>query len=75
MAANADVNWVRDRPWELKDKLITTLDLPLNLQGNLHNRFHSVLTGVRERCVVQFKALPMVPNPGIGGGRVRTSVR
>jgi GIY-YIG catalytic domain len=67
MAANADVNWVRDRPWELKDKLITTLDLPLNLQGNPHNRFHSVLTGVRERCVVQVKALPM-PNPASEAG-------
>ena len=74
MAENAYVSWiVRDRPWELEDELITALDLPLNLQGNPHNRFHCVLTGDRERCVAQAKALPVVPNPGIGGGRVRTS--
>jgi hypothetical protein len=70
MAENAYVSWVaRDRPWELEDELIAALDLPLNLQGNPHNRFHSVLTGVRARCVAQARSLPAVPNPGIGGGR------
>jgi hypothetical protein len=49
--------------------LIAVVDLPLNLQGNPHNRFHSVLTGVRAKCVALAKALPVVPNPGIGGGR------
>ena len=70
MAENAYVSWVvRDRPWELEDELIATVDLPLNLQGNPHNRFHSVLIGVRARCVAQAKALSVVPNPGLGGGR------
>jgi hypothetical protein len=70
MAENAYVSWVvRDRPWELEDELIAKLDLPLNLQGNSHNRFHSILTGVRARCVAQAEALSVVPNPGIGGGR------
>src|SRR5215469_10208034 len=77
MAENAYVSWVvRERPWELEDELIATLDLPLNLQGNPHNQFHPVLTGVRARCVAQAKALRVVPNPGIGGGRkVRTPAR
>jgi hypothetical protein len=77
MAENAYVSWVaRERPWELEDELIATLDLPLNLQGNAHNQFHPVLTGVRARCVAQAKALPVVSNPGIGGGRkVRTPAR
>lgn len=70
MAENAHVSWaVRDRPWELEDDLIATLDLPLNLQGNPFNQFHPVLAGVRAECVAQAKALPVVPNPGIGGGR------
>ena len=70
MAENAYVSWVvRDRPWELEDELIAVLDLPLNLQGNQHNLFHPVLTGVRAECVAQAKALPVVPNPDIGGGR------
>jgi hypothetical protein len=76
MAENAYVNWaVRDRPWELEDELIAALDLPLNLQGNPHNRFYSVLTGARARCVAQAQGLPVVPNPGIGGGRARRSLR
>jgi hypothetical protein len=70
MAENACVSWVvRDRPWELEDELIAALDLPLNLQGNSHNRFNSVLTAARASCVSQARALPVVPNPGIGGGR------
>jgi hypothetical protein len=70
MAENAYVSWVvREGPWELEDELIAELDLPLNLQGNSHNRFHPVLTGARAVCVAQAKALPVVPNPGIGGGR------
>jgi len=70
MAENAYVSWVvHDRPWELEDELIATLDLPLNLQGNQLNQFHPVLAGVRAEGVAQAKALPVVPNPGIGGGR------
>ena len=69
MAENAYVSWVVcDRPWELEDDLIAALDLPLNLQGNPHNRFHSVLTAARARCVAQARALPVVTNPGTGGG-------
>jgi GIY-YIG catalytic domain len=70
MAQNAYVSWVvRGRPWELEDELIAALDLPLNLQGNSHNRFHSILTGARAKCVAQAKAMPVLANPGIGGGR------
>lgn len=69
MAENAYVSWiVRDRPWDLEDELITALGVPLNLQGNQHNRFHSALTDVRASCVAWARSLPPVPNPGIGGG-------
>jgi hypothetical protein len=69
MAENAYVSWVvRGRPWELEDELIAELDLPLNLQGNPRNRFHSVRR-VRASCVAQARALPVLPNPGTGGGR------
>jgi len=68
MAENAYVGWVvRSRPWELEDYLLAALNLPLNLKGNSRNQFHGVLTAVRARCVAQAKALPVVPNPGIGG--------
>lgn len=71
------MSWVvRDRPWELEDELIAVVDLPLNLQGNSRNQFHSVLTQARAECVARAKELPVVPNPGIRGGRrVRMSAR
>jgi hypothetical protein len=68
MADNAFVSWViRERPWELEDDLIAAVDLPLNLEGNSRNQFHQVLTLTRARCVAQANALPVLPNPGIGG--------
>ena len=68
MEQNAFVSWaVRDRPWELEEFLIATLDLPLNLEGNSRNRFHPELTRARARCVADAKALPALPNPGVGG--------
>ena len=68
MAENAYVSWiVCQRPWDLEDNLITALDLPLNLMGNEHNQFHSVLTEARAKCVARARDLPELPNPGIGG--------
>jgi hypothetical protein len=72
MAENACVSWaVRGRPWELEEELIAALDLPLNLQGNPRARFNSARR-MRARCVAQARALPVLPNPGIGGGRMRS---
>jgi hypothetical protein len=69
MAENAFVSWVlREAPWQLEAELITTLDLPLNLQSNSHNSFHPVLSGIRKRCAEQARALPVLANPRIGGG-------
>jgi hypothetical protein len=68
MAENAYVSWiVRGSPWELEGDLIAALDLPLNLQGNNHNQFHLVLTGIRAKCAAQARTLPVLPNPGRGG--------
>jgi hypothetical protein len=68
MAENAYVSWIAcGSPWELEDHLIASLDLPLNLQGNGHNPFHPVLTGVRAKCTAEAKALPVLPNPGRAG--------
>lgn len=68
MEQNAFVSWVAcDRPWELEDRLISELDLPLNLEGNSRHQFHRVLTQARARCVAQANELPVLPNPGVGG--------
>jgi hypothetical protein len=68
MAENALVSWVtRERPRELENALIAGLDLPLNLEGNSRNLFHQILAQARVRCVAEANALPVLPNPGVGG--------
>ena len=68
MSANARVAWiVRPEPWELEDDLIRRIDLPLNLHGNSRNRFHPQLTAARAAAVARARALPIQPNPGVGG--------
>lgn len=57
----------RERPWELENALIAGLDLLLNLEGNSRNQFHQILTQARARCVAEANALPVLPNPGVGG--------
>jgi hypothetical protein len=74
MDENTRVSWVVcDRPWELEDVLIASLDLPLNLEGNSRNQFHQELTQARARCVARANSLPVLPNPSIGGRPARTS--
>jgi len=68
MADNALVSWVTDpKPWHLEERLIAGLDVPLNLDGNAHNRFHPELTATRAAAVARARALPVLPNPGRGG--------
>ncbi|MEU2005576.1 GIY-YIG nuclease family protein [Rhodococcus sp. NPDC019627] len=68
MAENALVSWIaRDAPWELEDKLIATLDLPLNLHGNSRNAFYPHLKAARADAKRRASELPVLPNPGIGG--------
>lgn len=64
MADNALVSWVTDpEPWLLEERLIAGLDVPLNLDGNAHNRFHPELTAIRAAAVARARALPVLPNP------------
>ncbi|MGY1728084.1 GIY-YIG nuclease family protein [Geodermatophilus sp. SYSU D01062] len=68
MAEHAFVSVVEHpRPWELEDRLIATLDLPLNLEGNSRNAFHAALTEVRRSAVAAANELPVLPNPRVGG--------
>ncbi|MGB7164256.1 MAG: hypothetical protein WBD70_14065 [Mycobacterium sp.] len=46
------------QPWLLERELFNSLDLPLNLQDNSHNRFHRQLTGVRAAAEARARALP-----------------
>jgi hypothetical protein len=49
MGRNAFVTWTLDsEPWHLEDRLITELDLPLNIQGNRWHPFCPTLKKLRK---------------------------
>ncbi|MFD6148768.1 MULTISPECIES: GIY-YIG nuclease family protein [unclassified Streptomyces] len=60
MAAHARVCWAESAaPWELESRLITALDLPLNLDQNTHNPFHPRLKTLRAEARTRARALPI----------------
>jgi hypothetical protein len=60
MAEDAFACWVaHERLWELEDALVSTLDLPLNLQGNNRHPFHQRLKGMRAAACDRARALPV----------------
>ena len=61
MADHALVSWVvHPEPWFLEEELIAGLDVPLNLQGNSHNRFHPELTRLRAEAAQHADNLPVI---------------
>ncbi|MEU8954518.1 GIY-YIG nuclease family protein [Streptomyces sp. NPDC048518] len=62
MADNARVCWIeREEPWALESELITTVDLPLNLDQNRHNAFHGRLKEMRAQARARARELPVSP--------------
>nr|WP_228182403.1 hypothetical protein [Streptomyces anulatus] len=60
MADNAQVCWIeQDKPWELESHLIYQLDLPLNLDQNRHNAYHSRLKELRAQARQRARELPI----------------
>lgn len=60
MADNAQVCWVEQKePWAVESRLITELDLPLNLDQNRHNAFHSRLKEIRAQARERARELPI----------------
>ena len=60
MAENARVCWVEQgEPWELESKLISELDLPLNLDQNRRNAFHGQLRELRAQARTRARELPV----------------
>ena len=60
MADNALVSWIaQDRPWELEERLIRSVPLPLNLQGNRHHGFHGHLSAIRAASKEMARLLPI----------------
>ena len=68
MSENARVSWIVDlAPWVLEARLIASLDVPLNIDGNSHNEFHPSLVAARAGAVAKARLLPIAPNSGVGG--------
>ncbi|MFD8270365.1 GIY-YIG nuclease family protein [Streptomyces althioticus] len=60
MADNAQVCWAEQKePWTSESQLITELDLPLNLDQNRHNAFHSRLKEIRAQARERARKLPI----------------
>jgi hypothetical protein len=61
MADNAFVTWVEtERPWLAEQQLITSVNLPLNLDQNRQHDFHQQLTLVRADARMAARTLPVV---------------
>ena len=62
MEENARVVWqVCQEPWELEGELISTLDLPLNLDQNRRHGFHAELSQIRREAKAKACELPVLP--------------
>jgi len=59
MARHARVAWA----WLVEKRLLSTVPLPLNLQGNTH-QFVSALKGIRRAAKQAARALPVVVDSG-----------
>ncbi|MFE9387035.1 GIY-YIG nuclease family protein [Streptomyces sp. NPDC007025] len=60
MAEHARVCWLEHpEPWTVEAELISSLDLPLNLDQNRHNSFHPRLTELRSQARQRARELPV----------------
>lgn len=61
MSDNARVTWLQcEEPWDLERSLISTVNLPLNLDQNRQHGFHSLLSGLRREAKARARVLPVV---------------
>ena len=64
MARHARVAWAAvEEPWLVEKRLLSTVSLPLNLQGNAHP-FVSTLKDIRKAAKEAAQALPVVADNG-----------
>lgn len=64
MEKNAHVYWVaNEEPWVLEEKLISSISLPLNLQGNNHN-FKPILSAMRSKAMAEAKIMEIADERG-----------
>ncbi|MCX8972084.1 hypothetical protein NLN78_00725 [Citrobacter portucalensis] len=65
MEQNARVHWIpADAPWELEDTLITSIPLPLNIQGNTQD-FKFKLSGMRSQAAAEARLMDIADERGL----------
>ncbi|MEQ9911181.1 GIY-YIG nuclease family protein [Pectobacterium polaris] len=64
MANNAKVHWIpHDEPWILEESLISSISLPLNIQGNNH-AFRPLLSAMRSKATTEAKLMDIANEAG-----------
>ncbi|CZY49773.1 hypothetical protein CIW68_19425 [Enterobacter cloacae] len=64
MEKNARVHWIPvEAPWELEDKLIASIPLPLNIQGNAHE-FKITLSEMRRLAATEARLMEIADEKG-----------
>jgi len=64
MANNAKVHWIpHDEPWILEESLISSIPLPLNIQGNNHV-FRPLLSATRSKATAEAKLMDIANEAG-----------
>jgi hypothetical protein len=62
MHEHARVVWhICAEPWLVEERLISEIDLPLNLDQNRHHSFHVALSRIRSEAKVKARELPLLP--------------
>ncbi|WP_390624552.1 GIY-YIG nuclease family protein [Siccirubricoccus deserti] len=65
MADHARVVWVAtDQPWQLEERLIADLSLPLNLAGNSRHPYSKTLKAIRSEAKAKAAMMPIAERGG-----------
>ena len=64
MENNAKVHWIlHDEPWILEESLISSISLPLNIQGNNH-AFRPMLSAMRSKATTEARLMDIANEAG-----------
>lgn len=65
MAKNARIHWVlHNEPWLLEKDLISSISLPLNIQGNSH-AFRPLLSAMRSKAMADARVIAIADETGL----------
>ncbi|MEX3018724.1 GIY-YIG nuclease family protein [Kluyvera sp. STS39-E] len=75
MDKNTRVYWITDEePWVLEESLISSISLPLNLQGNNHS-FKPILSAMRSKAMAEAKVLEIADETGFSRSAVAEMIK